>query len=59
MANRNSDVPAQPRDMDRRDSADDRVRDDVERFRSVGDDDDEFEDVEDLDLEDDEEEGAF
>ena len=57
MANRNSDVPAQPRDMDRRDSADDPTRGEVESFRGVGDDDDEFEDIE--DLEDDEEEGTF
>ena len=57
MANRNSDVPAQPRDMDRRDSAEDRTPTDVDRFRGVGDDDDEFEDLE--DLEEDEEDGAF
>jgi len=57
MANRNSDVPAQPRDPDRRDSPDDSMRGDVESFRGVGDSDDEFEDTE--DLEDDEEEGTF
>jgi hypothetical protein len=58
MANRNSDMPAQPRDTDRRDSADDSMRGDVESVRGVGDSDDEFEDTEDLD-EDNEEEGTF
>jgi hypothetical protein len=60
MANRNSDIPAQPRDTDHSDSADDRMRGDVENVRGVGDNEDEFEDVEDLeDDENDEEEGTF
>jgi hypothetical protein len=58
MANKKSDMPAQPRDIDRRDSADDSMRGDAEGVRGVGvDSDDEFEDTE--DLEDDEEEGTF
>lgn len=57
MASRNKDMPAQPRDLDRSDSADDQMRRDGENIRGVGDTDDEFEDIE--DLEDDEEEGTF
>ena len=56
MANRNSNIPAQPRDPDRRDSTDDRMRGDVENVRGVGDDEDEFEDLENVDEEADEEE---
>jgi hypothetical protein len=56
MANRNSNIPAQPRNPDRRDPADDRMRGDVENVRGVGDDEDEFEDLENTDEEADEEE---
>jgi len=56
MASRNSDIPAQPRDPDRTDSSDDRMRGDAENLRGVGDTDDEFEDIEDLE---DDEEGTF
>ena len=58
MANRNSDVPAQPRNPDRSDSTDDRMRGDVENVRGVGDDEDEFEDIDNLE-EDEEEEGTL